>query len=193
MTNSTRKALYLFLTSILGILLLLMLHRSLFVIYDILGSFFPDNLFFTADPRVVFNVDFFTMLITIFLGGWYGIWLGLDWYKMIYEEREGREWFHGFLPHHWRGYHARKHSTPSHHSSNQPEIETKSTGTVPKQMVAKGPVASSRRIESFSSFRRTPTDTAWSFDDVTAPKVETIKPKRKTVTKKRVVKKKTTK
>jgi hypothetical protein len=177
MTNVQRKALYLFLTSLLGIILFLMLHRSLFVIYDVMGSFFPGNPIFSADTRTVFTFDFISMLVAMFIGGWYGIWLGLDWYKMIYEEREGREWFHGFLPHNWRGYHARR----QHKAVHKPEAS-------PRQMNAQGPTALSRRIESFASFRAAPRDNAWSFDDVEAPS-SVAKPKRKVATKKRVAKK----
>lgn len=189
MTNAKRKALYLFLTSLLGILLLLMFHRSLFVIYDILGGFFPTNPFFDVRSEVIFTLDFFTMIVAMFLGGWYGVWLGLDWYKMIYEERESREWFHGFLPHHWRGYHARKYKTQK---NSEPEFEKLDAMSSPKRIVVKGPVAASRRVESFASFKTTPANTAWSFDDVAAPS-ETAKTKRKAVAKKRVVKKKVAK
>ncbi len=183
MTNARRKALYLFLTSLLGMILLLMLHRSLFVIYDVMGSFFPGTPLFSLDARMVFTVDFISMLVAMFIGGWYGIWLGLDWYKMIYEERDSREWFHGFLPHNWRGYHARR--------DHKKSIASQKTDMSPKQINMQGPVASSRRIESFASFRAAPRDNAWSFDDVEAPKA-VVKPKRKAVAKKRVVKKRVT-
>ncbi len=177
MTNAQRKALYLFLTSLLGIILFLMLHRSLFVIYDVMGSFFPGNPIFIIEPGVLFTLDFISMLVVMFIGGWYGVWLGLDWYKMIYEERESREWFHGFLPHSWRGYHARRRNKSA--TKSEP---------APRQLNVQGPSALSRRIESFASFRAAPRDNAWSFDDVEAPS-SIAKPKRKAVAKKRVVKK----
>ena len=184
MDNQKRKALYIFLSSMLGIMLFLMLHRSLFVIYEILSNLFPDNTVFRVDPAIYYTTDFFTMLVAMFLGGWYGVWLGLDWYKLIYEEREGRQWFHGFLPHHWRNY----------GSGKKKSVESSSVDkTVPKHFVVKSPsIFSSPRIESFASFRRAPKppeDTAWSFDEVASSSDVAIS-KRKGPTKKRTTKKK---
>ncbi len=193
MTNMKRKSLYIFLTSLLGMLLFLMLHRSLFVVYEILGNFFPGNIIFDVQPQVIFSIDFFSMILAMFIGGWYGVWLGLDWYKMIYEEREGRQWFHGFLPHHWRGYGRNHKSTEVSHSPEPEHAKTKSTN--PKRIVVKGPtLSSSRRIESFASFKAAPTDKAWSLEDVESTDSKTVvKPKRKAVVKKRVVKRKVAK
>lgn len=177
MDKSKRKALYVFLTTLLGVLIFLMLHRAIFVIYDILASFYPNSAVFAIEPSIVFSIDFYTMLFAVALGGWYGAWLGLDWYKMIYEERGVTRWFHGFLPHNFRGHR-------SHGSQNAAQHKPVS---VPKQIVVK---SSSPRVESFESFRRAVADTAWSFDDV---EKTPAKPKRKAPAKKRAVKKRVTK
>ncbi|QQS23219.1 hypothetical protein IPM19_01485 [bacterium] len=174
MDKSKRKALYVFLTTLLGVLIFLMFHRAVFVIYDILASFYPNSPAFDIAPNILFGIDFYTMLLAVVLGGWYGVWLGLDWYKMIYEERGVTRWFHGFLPHNLRGHRSHKQNT------HKP-------ASVPKQITVK---TSSPRVESFESFRRTAANTAWSFDDVEkAP----AKPKRKAPAKKRVAKKRVTK
>ena len=71
-------------------------------------------------------MDFFTMIAALFLGGWYGTLLGMDWYSIVYgpnaEKPAGL--FHGFLPHHMRGYRA-KHSAPAttHTVVNVPVVE----------------------------------------------------------------------
>ncbi len=179
MNNSKRKALYIFLTTILGVLMFLMLHRAIFVIYDILGSFYPASPLFSVRPSVVFGVDFITMLFAIIAGGWYGVWLGLDWYKMIYEERGVTRWFHGFLPHNLRGHHNHKSSSAK-------------PASVPKHITVKSS-SDSPRVESFELFRRNPISSAWSFEEVTKTPP---KAKRKPAAKKRTTstaKKRTTK
>jgi hypothetical protein len=105
MKKSTAKALYLYLCSILGMIMLAMLHRAVFVLYDLLLMMDYETYSFGMTERTVLTMDFTTMLVALFLGGWYGIALGLEWYSMVYgpnaDEKVG--WFHGFKPHHWRG------------------------------------------------------------------------------------------
>lgn len=171
-----RKALYVFLSSLLGMLLLLMFHRSVFVIYEILGDFFPQHVWLNLPWHFVTLADFFTMLIAMFIGGWYGIWLGLNWYKIVYEDRKVTRWFHGFIPHHWR---------EGSRDESQEATLAKSINTVPKRIVV------NPRVESFESFRTRRPDTAWNFDDVAdlpKPKVAKKAPAKKRVAKKRVKK-----
>ena len=176
-----RKALYVFLSSLMGTLLLVMFHRSLFVIYELLGDFFPNQQWLNMDPFLVVTADFFTMLLAMFVGGWYGVWLGLNWYKMVYEDRGVTGMFHGFLPHHWR-----EETNPK--KDKQEEILSKSVGSVPKRIVV------NPRVESFDTFRSRRPEAGWNFDDVdelkTSKKPARKAPaKKKVATKKRVVKK----
>lgn len=109
MRKAATKALYLFLCSILGMVLFAMLHRAIFVLYDLLTFVDPIYAFGLTQMQVAV-IDFFTMLAALFVGGWYGTLMGIDWYAMVYgpnaEVRAGL--FHGFLPHHWRGRKERK-------------------------------------------------------------------------------------
>ena len=39
-------------------------------------------------------IEYFTLTITMMLGAWYGIWLGLYWYEKVYEEKSHRGLVH---------------------------------------------------------------------------------------------------
>lgn len=171
MQITRRKALYLFLSSLLGMLLVLMFHRSAFVIFDILGDFFPTSTILNPNYYYVAVADFLTMLLAMFIGGWYGIWLGLHWYKMVYEDRETRSWFHGFIPHFWR----------THKVKDNPSAAAASG--VPRKLVA-----SSYNDDVFKMIRPTNIKPVWSFDDFKTVEKES-KLEQKPVAKKRVVKK----
>ena len=174
MHKSSFKALYVFLTSLLGMMLLVMLHRSLFVIYDLLGIFFPNVFIFQATAYTVQTVDFISLLSVMFIGGWYGVWLGLHWFDIVYEHNSHNKIFHALVPHNWR---------------KSQDVKDKSVSAgVPKKIVH----ASSSRsgATSFKSYRRQPeVDTAWNFDDLAEVQTETRKPARKTVVRKPAVKK----
>ena len=178
-----RKALYVFLSSLLGMLLLLMFHRSTFVIYEIIGDFYPAQVWLNLPYEYVVMADFFTMLLAMFIGGWYGVWLGLNWYTIVYEDKAVTRWFHGFIPHNWRD------SNPKNQrAESQEQTLAKSIGSVPKRIVV------TPRMESFETFRSRRPDTSWNFDDVAetpVPKVAKKAPAKKRVAKKRVAKKTT--
>lgn len=138
------KALYLFLCSILGIVLLTMLHRAIFVLYDVLLFSNFSTYSFGLSSSGIAAIDFFTMLVAIFIGGWYGILLGMDWYSIVYgpnaEKPAGL--FHGFLPHHMRKGTKIKHAA----------VPTTTSTVVSIPVVEK--------VKE------------WSFDDFLTPKVE---------------------
>jgi len=80
-----KKSLYVFLSSMLGALLFLTIHRVLLFLYLI---------FISADygrfaPRISYleflALDLFTMMVALLLGAWYGIWLGMSWFEKVYE------------------------------------------------------------------------------------------------------------
>lgn len=187
MAITRRKALYIFLSSLLGMLLLLMFHRAVFVIYEILGSFYPNCTWLHISLPTLFSLDFFTMMVVVFIGGWYGVWLGLNWYHMIYEERGVTTWFHGFIPHHWRKSSPKKVSSKSEADSFLEHIMSSRTQVAPKKIIVNAKPHSSRTTE-FSSTRaklESMPAPSWSIDDA-----EPEKPvKKKVVRKKRVAKK----
>lgn len=158
MTITRKKALYLFLSSLLGMLLVLMFHRSVFVIYEILGDLFPQYTVFQLNYWFVVIADFITMLLAIFIGGWYGIWLGLHWYKYVYEDRKARTWFHGLIPHQWRVW-------PEESLDNM--SEKAKLPTAPKKIVAQ-----SSRSQLFTTVRTSNSKPVWSFEQVAnTPKI----------------------
>lgn len=176
MEITRRKALYLFLSSLLGMILVLMFHRSVFVIYEILGDFFPRQQWLNLPYYHIAVADFLTMLLAMFIGGWYGIWLGLHWYKLVYEDRRVRSWFHGFVPHTWR----------SHKVKDNPS-QTAATG-MPRKIVA---TSNSDSDDVFQTMRATGIKPVWSFEDF--KKVETNETPKKRVARKRTVKKRVVK
>mgnify|MGYP000845509558 CR=1 FL=1 len=182
MHTTRRKALYLFLSSLLGILLLQMLHRSIFVIYDIIGDFFPAQSWLNLDFYTLSVIDFSTVILFMFIGGWYGIWLGLHWYKQIYEDGEVMSWFHGFVPHNWRSKKVR----------SQSEITSSPAQSgAPKKLVVE-----SKPSDGFQTFRSVMTKPVWNFDEIkSAPKksVEVTESKTETVVEKPVAKKRVAK
>lgn len=79
-----KKSFYIFLTSLLGVLLFLILHRIFVFIY----LFLVANYFLLTDFNYLQFLawDYFTLVIVLMLGAWYGVWLGLYWYKLVYED-----------------------------------------------------------------------------------------------------------
>lgn len=170
MEITRKKALYLFLSSLLGMILVLMFHRSVFLIYDMLGDFFPRQQLLNLPYYYVAVADFTTLLLAMFIGGWWGIWLGLNWYKMVYEDRHVRSWFHGFLPHAWRS-----------HKVKDSSAQASATG-MPRKITA-----TSDSSDVFQTMRATGIKPVWSFEDFKNVESKT-EPKKRAV-KKRVVKK----
>lgn len=104
MRKAATKALYLFLCSILGMVLFAMLHRSIFVLYDLLLMMDYDMYSLGMSAVTIQALDFLTLLVALFVGGWYGTLLGIDWYALVYGSSVDKPAgaFHGFVPHQWR-------------------------------------------------------------------------------------------
>lgn len=104
MRKATTKSLYLFLCAILGMILFAMLHRAIFVLYNLVLEIDFNMYSLGLSNGVIHSIDFYSMVFALFIGGWYGTLLGIDWYALVYgpnaERRAGL--FHGFIPHHWR-------------------------------------------------------------------------------------------
>lgn len=184
MSKTSTKALYLFLCSILGMVLFAMLHRAIFVLYDLL--ILVDNTFaFGMSASAIQVIDFFALILALFLGGWYGIVLGLEWYSMVYgpnaEVKAGM--FHGFIPHQWRGQKEKKFANTSN-AANKFVAAVSSVAKTPvtTPTIVKVPVATAK--QAVQAVRE------WSFDDLIPP-TPAAKPaaKKRTAAKKTVAKK----
>jgi len=85
MPNGAKKSFYLFLTSLLGVFLFLTLHRAVFFIYlYMLGQGLVSA---GTDYYTFLVIEYFTLIICLMLGAWYGVWLGLYWFEKVYEEK----------------------------------------------------------------------------------------------------------
>lgn len=182
MSNVSTKALYLFLCSILGMVLFAMLHRSIFVLYDLVLILDYDMYSLGMDKATVMVLDFFSMLAALFFGGWYGIALGLDWHAQVYDaQAESGDWLHAFLPHSWRGKKSAKKSSDDVFATLPPVVikpKTVPIKSITTKSVAK-PAAEKTMTESAS----------WNFDDfLKATPAPTKKAVRKTAVKKTATK-----
>lgn len=198
MRKAASKALYLFLCAILGMVLFVMLQRAILFLYNLL--IFVDSTYaFGMSSATILGLDFFTLLLALFLGGWYGTMMGIDWYAMIYgpnaEVQAGL--FHGFLPHNWRGKKSRKASSKSHQSA--PARPTKLSAAM--SAVAAAPAAISTTVkvpvqeavkEAAKVIHREAVR-EWSFDDLIAPSAPKPAAKKKPAVRKTVAKKTTRK
>lgn len=198
MRKAASKALYLFLCAILGMVLFIMLQRAILFLYNLL--IFVDSTYaFGMSSAAILGIDFFTLLLALFFGGWYGTMMGIDWYAMVYgpnaEVQAGL--FHGFLPHHWRGKKAHKTTSKSHQSV--PARPTKLSAAM--SAVAAAPAAISTTVkvpvqeavkEAAKVIHREAVR-EWSFDDLIAPSTPKPVAKKKTVVRKTAAKKTTRK
>lgn len=92
-----KKSFYVFLTSLLGVLLFLILHRTVVFIYLYLVA---GGVGIESFDYLSFLLwDYFSLTIMLMLGAWYGVWLGLNWFDKVYVERS-----HGGLVAHLTQY-----------------------------------------------------------------------------------------
>lgn len=191
MRKAATKALYLFLCAILGMVLFAMLHRAIFVLYDLL--IFVDSMYaFGLSEIALAAIDFFALVVALFLGGWYGTMMGIDWYAMVYgpnaEVKAGL--FHGFIPHHWRGEKSvAKVPTASTKSVVPAPERAVATATAPTIKVRAQEIAKMDVKELVQEVTK-PLVREWTFDDlIPSSKVEKPAVKRKPAAKKAVAKK----
>lgn len=75
-----KQSFYIFLCALLGMMLFLLIQRSLFLIgYLVFGVAILDASFIFWDR--------WTFVFALFFGMWYGIWIGLHWHRVIYQDR----------------------------------------------------------------------------------------------------------
>lgn len=166
MRKAATKALYLFLCSILGMVLFAMLHRAIFVLYDLVLILDFETYSLGMNEAMILTVDFFTMLAALFFGGWYGTLLGIDWYAAVYgpnaETKAGL--FHGFVPHNWRK--AEKKNAPTVPVAPN---EAPSSKTIKPVIKVKSSAVASKVINAEPQKSVTKSETAspdaWNFDD----------------------------
>lgn len=79
-----KKSLYIFLTAILGMLMFLALDRMVifFYLFLLASGLVHSSLTFLQ----FLAIDYSALAVVMLLGAWYGVWLGLYWYRIIYEE-----------------------------------------------------------------------------------------------------------
>ncbi len=82
-----QKSLYIFLSSILGVLLFLVLHRVLIFLILVFQTADYNTFSFSLSYIEFLAIDYFSLLLTLMLGGWYGIWVGSYWYEKVYEHK----------------------------------------------------------------------------------------------------------
>jgi hypothetical protein len=90
MNPGIRKSLYLFLTSILGALLFLVLQRVVVSLYLTLLQWKPDVFSFGLSFMEITAIDLINLTVAVLFGAWYGIWIGMHWYYAVYEQAGGR-------------------------------------------------------------------------------------------------------
>lgn len=88
-----KKSFYIFLTALLGLLLFFILHRIavFFYLYLLAGGYMTTDMTFYQ----FLVLDYATLFVAMGLGVWYGIWLGMYWFRKVYEEGT-----HGGFVHH---------------------------------------------------------------------------------------------
>jgi hypothetical protein len=96
--NSAGKALYILLCAILGALLFVVIQHALALIYFVLVSANYQTYSFGLNEYQLSWINFLTVLGAVFFGFWYGIWLGLHWHDIVYEQGRGGL-IHGFVRH----------------------------------------------------------------------------------------------
>lgn len=99
------------------------------------------------------TLNIITYVLAVFLGGWYGVWLGLYWYRVVYEQGTGG-FFHAFIG---KFYDSHPVSTVK----PKPNVVAPSATKV---------VVQPRAVDSVGS------GDSWEFDDLLHRKMSAIKP-----------------
>lgn len=87
MFSEIRRSLYVFLSSLLGVLLFIILHRLLVFGYVLLLDSSYSVFSFGMSFLELLALEYLTLIVAVILGGWYGTWLGLYWYGAVYEKK----------------------------------------------------------------------------------------------------------
>jgi hypothetical protein len=87
--SETRKSLYIFLCSLLGIMLFVMLQKAALLLLTLFLGSQTGTLVSTFGNIDIAIFDTVSYILALFFGGWYGVWLGLHWYGIVYESGRG--------------------------------------------------------------------------------------------------------
>ncbi len=157
------KALYVFLCSLMGMMLFLVLHRSLSIIYFILLDTNFSMYSFGLSDESMRAFGLLTGILALLAGGWYGTGLGLHWYKIVYEEHPEMGLFHAMVPHHWRDKRA-GHQLPNANATTA-SVHREKPGKIVHIQAHTPRINTFDAFESFKPVSREPRE-AWSFDDI---------------------------
>jgi NAD-dependent DNA ligase len=91
-TAAFKKSLYVFLCSLLGMLILLTLQHAIIFLYLSVITAFGTNDSINID---LYSLNVVVWFLSVFFGGWWGVWLGMGWYKMVYEDAQHKGFVHG--------------------------------------------------------------------------------------------------
>ncbi len=156
--NSAGKALYILLCAIMGAVLFIVIQRALALIYFVLVSANYETYGLGLNNYQLSWINFLTVLGAIFFGFWYGIWLGLHWHEVVYEQGQGGL-VHGFVRH-WlhRGESGKKpgSGTVPEAALNSSPGSAVTTIKPTVRSVAPAPVKLTDRLQSES----------WDFDEL---------------------------
>lgn len=147
--NGPKKSLYVFLTSLLGIMMFVVIHRSIALMGLLLLNLDYDRFSLGSNYSQLHILNIVTYVLAVFLGGWYGAWLGLYWYKVVYEEGVGGLW-HGLVGNFF-------HDGPE-------KKPVKSIAPAPKAQAKVVVTPTPRGVDSASSNK------PWEFDDLLSRK-----------------------
>ena len=81
-----KKSVYVFLSSLLGVMLFLVLDRIIVLSYLLLVTTGVAPWHSVYSYLEFLAVDYITLLLAMLCGSWYGIWLGTYWYERVYEQ-----------------------------------------------------------------------------------------------------------
>ncbi len=159
------KSFYLFMCAILGALLFSVLQRALTLIYLLLLNSDSARFSFGLSDDTLIIINYSTLIMAIIFGFWYGIWLGLYWYKVVYEDGHGGL-FHGFKGH-WLHQEGIKSKPGASSSPIQPMTKTK-PNIVTAPVVTAAPAPQSKTIKPVARTSSDPRDPlgAWDLDDL---------------------------
>lgn len=80
-----KKSVYVFLCSLMGVLLFLILDRIAVLSYLILVMYGVFHWSGNYSYIEFVAIDYIVVFFAMFCGSWYGIWLGTYWYQQVYE------------------------------------------------------------------------------------------------------------
>lgn len=93
-SSPVKKSLYVFLTTLLGVLLFFTIQRAAALVSLLLVNTDYGTYSLNISPLDLHALNVSTILLAVFFGGWYGVWLGLHWYEYVYET-EHKGWLFG--------------------------------------------------------------------------------------------------